>query len=77
MALDLVCNFSTLGSEGGEQKELTVLLYYTAVDFKASLHYMTPSLKSRNERLMVFHSQKLSLKEGHRPVLANKLARKH
>lgn len=61
----------------GEQKELKVILYYIAGDFKASLHYMRASLKSRNERLMVFHSQKLSLKEGHRPVLANKLAKKH
>lgn len=61
----------------GEQKELTVILYYIAVDFKASLYYMRPSLQSRNERLMVFHSQKLSLKESHRPVLANKLAKKH
>lgn len=70
-------NSSTLGSEGGEQKELKVILYYLAVDFKASLHYTIPSLKSRNERLMVLHSQKLSLKEGHRPVLASKLAKKH
>lgn len=61
----------------GEQKELKVILYYIAVDFKARLHYMRPSLKSKNERLMVFHNQKLSLKEGHRPVLANKLAKKH
>lgn len=56
---------------------MKVILYYIAVDFKARLHYMRPSLKSKNERLMVFHNQKLSLKEGHRPVLTNKLAKKH